>query len=158
MRYPVQIKGSDQYIASLVIFMYVVEVFWESPKNQKSKHLSWAWVELAMVGETHVEVLIIWCDYFVGRRSRERVLSMESPYRGTDSVNERTYSPWAWSVSTQIDLISHCLKRTYTSTHKFFINLKGLQWFTNWMFYGWTSIFSLTIESHRKAIKLQVSG
>lgn len=99
MRYPVQIKGSDQYIASLVIFMYVVEVFWESPKNQKSKHLRWAWVDLAMMGETHVEVLIIWCDYFVGRRSRERVLSMESPYRGTDSVNERTYSPWAWSVS-----------------------------------------------------------
>ena len=31
--------------------MYVVEVFWESPKNQKSKHSRWVWVELAMVGD-----------------------------------------------------------------------------------------------------------
>ena len=68
----------------------------KNPNTQGGPGLSLLWWERRM--------LRFWLfgDYFAGRRSRERVLSMESPYRGTDSVNERTYSPWAWSVSTQI--------------------------------------------------------
>lgn len=124
----------------------------KNPNTQGGPGLSLPWWERGM--------LRFWLfgDFFAGRRSRERVLSMESPYRGTDSGNERTYSPWAWSVSTQIWF--HFVWREPTHLHFYTQVLYKFEKLTMVhklnVIYGWASIFSLTIDSHRKGIKLQV--